>query len=144
MVKAVIALGVLLLATSAVASETSYLCVTDLATGFSFDKTTSSWKVANFAPRGKYLVSRSSGKGYAWEVKAVGDKEPQATCKKDFSEFGTLVCEGFTELRMNRNSGRFLAIYAIGYWSDDKNLLDGILREGANTPNMEIGKCSPL
>ena len=130
---------------SSVAAETSFLCVTDMASGFVFDKSRDSWKSAILTPREKYLVSKSTQKGYAWEVNEVGSKTPIAACKDDFNEIGILVCEGLKELRMNKNSGRFLAIYAIGYWNDNKNSKENdLFREGANTPSMEIGKCSPL
>lgn len=144
MIKVALALGALLLSSSVAAAD-SYLCVADMAAGFSFEKTARNWKSSTLIPKGKYIVSRSTRKGFTWEVKEVGDKDASILCKDDFSEKGALVCDGFTQFRMNRTSGRFLAVYVIGYWTDDKNAKEGeLFREGADTPHMEIGKCSPL
>jgi len=44
---------------------------------------------------------------------------------------------------MNKKNLRFLNAYLIGYVTDGlENEITG--GEGSNTPNVEIGKCSPL
>ena len=122
----------------------SYLCVADSAAGFSFDKANKTWRHANFRTDKKYILSRSKQPGVAWDVKDFG--VPVATCKSNFNDRGFLFCQGFGyEFRFNKNNSRFMIAYLIGYWSDSP-VQKGSLSsdEGANTPSIEIGKCSPL
>lgn len=120
----------------------SYLCVAELATGFSYDGAKKKWKSADFRSEKKLVVSRSKQKSHAWETKEVGDSLPGATCEKDFNEAGNLFCSGVFDLRLNNRTLRFLYVYPIGYWSDgDKT---GMSKEGDNTPALVIGKCSPV
>lgn len=143
MTKIAFIFGMLLLPTIAI-SDVSYLCVADRATGFGYEKSTG-WSNVSFTASSKYLVSKSTRKDTTWEVKTVGQRVPFSLCENDFSENGALICKGLPEIRMNRISGRFLSVYPIGYWSDDMNVKgETRFREGANTPFMEIGKCSPL
>jgi hypothetical protein len=67
-------------------------------------------------------------------------------CKNDFDAKGALTCDGvLTELRINRIAGRFLSSTPFGYWNDKLSAADNDpMRDGANSPHMEIGKCSPL
>lgn len=132
-----------LLSSTAFAGE-SYLCIADLATGFAFDKKQGTWGNTNFKPTGKYLVSKAMNKESNWEIKEVGDSMAFAFCKDDFSENGSLPCGGFYEFRMNRNTLRFLRAYLIGYWTDGPKSPDRLPSEGADTPAIHIGKCSPL
>jgi hypothetical protein len=120
----------------------SYLCVTDLTTGFSFDSARSRWKSTDFRSEKKLVVSRAKQKAYAWEAREMGDSLPGAACEKDVNEAGNLFCSGVFDIRINTRSLRFLYVYPIGYWSDDDKT--AMSKEGANTPAMAIGKCSPL
>ena len=138
-------LGLFVLASHSIAAETPLLCVADMASGFAFDKSKGSWNAATFRTQKKYLVTKSSQKGFAWDIKEVGEKLPISACEKDFNEDGILTCDGFQEFHINKTNGRFLSAYRIGYWNDNSSSdKDDIFREGKNTPHMEIGKCSPL
>jgi len=132
-----------LFAAPASASD-SYVCVTDMATGFAFNETRKQWHSTDFKENTKYLVSRAKREGYAWEVKTVGSTIALIFCKADFNEAGALRCEGdLAEFSMNKKNLRFLYFYRAGYWTDNtgSNVLG---REGGNTPAIGIGKCSPL
>ena len=120
----------------------SYLCVADLTTGFSFDNVRKKWTSADFRSEKKLVLTRVKQKTHAWEVKEVGDSRPGATCEQDFNEAGNLFCTGIFDIRFNSRKLKFLYVYPIGYWSDDDK--SGMSREGANTPALAIGKCSPL
>ena len=51
------------------------------------------------------------------------------------------------EFRMNNKNLRFLVAYLVGYWLDDipgDEFEPFPFPEGANTPNMQIGKCTSL
>lgn len=129
------------LSLSAIAAD-SYVCLAELTTGFSFDAGKNKWKSTDFRSEKKLVISRVKQKSYAWEAKEVGDSRPGATCEQDFNEAGNLFCSGVFDLRFNNRTLRFLYVYPIGYWSDDARV--GMSREGANTPALAIGKCSPL
>jgi hypothetical protein len=132
-----------LLSLSATAS-TSYVCVTDMATGFAFDQNRKQWRTADFNAGKKYLVSKATGEPYAWEVKEIGTSWALMVCAHDFNEGGSLFCKGTgMDLSMNKKTLRFLVTYPVGYWAD--NVVDAEwAKEGANSPYMAIGKCSPL
>lgn len=136
---------------SASALAESYICIEDQSVGFRYDKATDKWEGEIFkASNTKYVYSKSSRTG-GWEIKVVGKSYPEAKCDADFNKAGLLICaDGFTQFRMNKNNGRYLAVSPIGYWSDIKKLpknaspIDYLFLEGQNTPYIEIGKCSPM
>jgi hypothetical protein len=60
-------------------------------------------------------------------------------------------CEGFIEFGMSKTNLRFMAVQFTGYWNDvlnpktvGKEFRGEEFGEGANTPYMEIGKCSKI
>lgn len=131
-------LGALL--STSVSASNSYLCITDMATGFAFDKNQNQWHSADFKAGRKYIVSKQTDSESAWEVREVGLNFATSFCKDGFTKYGTLSCQGPEIFLMNKNSLRFLSVYIVGYWgSDDKST-----HEGENTPSISIGKCSPL
>ena len=133
-----------LLSVSASAS-TSYLCLTDMDTGFAFDKDRQQWHSVDFRAESKYVVSKATTGAHAWEVKQVGYEIPFIVCTQDFNELRLLFCAGIGDFRMNKHTLRFLYSYPIGYWNTapEGSPHQG-LREGADAPHMAIGKCSPL
>ena len=117
-----------------------YLCVADKATGFVYNKRAKSWQQANFAVKDtKYILSFLKKSAYKYKVTEMGKDFQMATCKDGFSRYGNLICGGGSlgmDFRFNRNSGRYIKTYPGGYHTggDAK----------ADTPSIEIGKCSPL
>lgn len=137
-----------LFSASALASD-SYRCVSDRVTGFVFDKARKEWRSAEFKPDHTYVIGKTTRQGYLWEVKESGEKEPLIYCPRDFNEFGSFHCSGATtEFRMNKDNGRFLRAYLVGYWTDEtaatKSDRIDLLEEGKYTPFLEIGKCSAM
>jgi hypothetical protein len=126
------------------AAVESYLCTSDMATGFSFDKERRMWGNAAFMDGRKYLVARSSENPSKWEVKTIGQPEPSASCDDGFSGDGLMMCRGAIEFRMNRNSLRFIAAHLFGYWTADIPSPSGEFQEGKFTPYLLIGMCSRL
>jgi hypothetical protein len=122
-------------------SVTSYLCVADKATGFS-RKSGGDWEATEFKADEKYLVKRPSKDNLldgddeknVWIVTKVGTDFPLYGCGSDFSDAGSLVCDGFGEFFVNRKTLRFQAYYPIGY----------VVERAGNTPYLTIGKCSKL
>ena len=76
-----------LLSVSASASI-SYLCVTDMDTGFAFDKDRQQWHSVDFRAESKFVVSKTTTGAHAWEVKQVGYEIPFIVCTQDFNELG--------------------------------------------------------
>lgn len=124
-------------------AQSAYVCVTEMATGFKFNKATSSWGVTGFKAAQQYLVKRVAEKGITWSITVVGHQSAMAHCENDFSDQGFLLCRGYQEFRMNKKNLRFLTAYLIGYVTDATGA-PVLGPEGSNTPSLEIGKCSPL
>jgi len=126
-------------------TPSSYLCVSDKATGFAFDKRAKQWNQANFYVENKYLIYRSTSKGHAWEVKKVGPLTSINICVDDFNFLGHLSCKGGErEFRFSNASLRFTSTHLVGYWSDANPKVKSFGEEGDEAPYIEIGKCSPL
>ncbi len=132
-------------ATAPQQSDQSFVCLPDLATGFRFDSASREWHTATFETHERYVISRSSRPGRQWEVKEVGNSTPIAWCKADFTEGGTLACDGFQTFKMNRTTMRYLSAYLLGYFYQGAAAPDtSLAREGGDTPYIEIGRCSSL
>jgi hypothetical protein len=152
MIRLIFALVALLLScplaavTFSAAPADSYLCIADTATGFRFEKSTGSWKQASNKPDSKYLITKTSKDKESvtgpdgWQVKQLGQSANTTLCKDGFDEDGYLVCYNYLDVfRMNKNNGRYLYVYLVGYWDAGKKH-----PEGNDNPYMEIGKCSSL
>jgi hypothetical protein len=126
---------IFLFSTNAIA-QTGYVCIADKAAGFSFDTYSKTWNNANFkVSDSKYVLSKSGG---SWQWKKMGESYP-SSCG-EFSEYGYLKCDnGFTQVSFNKKNLRYMKSYLVGYVNG------GIAgKEGEDTPNIEIGKCSPI
>ena len=134
-----LAVAISLFCSPVVADAQQYLCVVERAVGFAYKS--NSWENAHFKTENKYIISKGDGKGY--KVTKVGDKNELVSCEKDFNEFGYLFCSGLPEFKFNKNNGRFLLAYLLGYY----NVLpqqNKITDENSDTPYLEIGRCSPF
>lgn len=142
---ALVILLVCLISTVALADE-SYLCIGEHATGFAFNGKNKTWSTARFPPH-KWIVKKSTNPKYKLEIVEFGEEYPTLKCDTDFNDSGNLICldtggEGWGQFRMSKNNLRYLWAYPYGYWSDTNEVK--ALKEGANTPLMEIGKCSKI
>jgi hypothetical protein len=142
-------LALLLASSGARAQEvSSYICVTDMATGFRFDQGSKTWQQARFNASSKYIVSRPKERSmFSWELREVGSQDTRGFCKNDFNEVGNLFCDTMGgQFKFSKGTLRFIHTYAMGYWHDQNPLVENKYRskEGADTPFIEIGKCSPL
>ncbi len=130
------------LISSSVTHAEQFLCVADLATGFKFNSASKSWENANFnVSSEKFIISKSEIDKQSYKVTLMGEKVEQAVCEEDFNEAGILFCDGFSEYRFNKNNGRYVKVYLIGYYTYTAgSTMFG--EDGKNTPHIEIGKCS--
>ena|SRR5215213_2691024 len=107
------------------AHAAQYLCVTEKSVVFAYDKVTKTWDNANFTTDAKYLVSESNDPKYAYQLTRIGNKDPLASCKQGFNEYGYIFCTtfpgynsfGFYDFRFNRINGRFLFSSLAGYYN---------------------------
>lgn len=125
----------------------SYVCVADISAGIRFDKQSRQWEGTKFTANEKLVVSRATGefaKKYKWMVKTVGRTWPSYLCEEDFNDAGYLSCVGFGDFRFNHRNGRYMSTYMVGYVSDGLGKDSVSSEEGADTPSLTAGKCSPL
>jgi len=135
------------LLTTKVSSDDSYLCISDISTGFRFNKALDKWDIVNFiVDEERYFINKSIEKNIAWEVTQIGKSSKITLCKEDFDEYGFLYCESNIIFKMNKLNLRFLKIYPTGYYnSSSKNNQDIVLyKDGSSKPYIEIGRCSPV
>lgn len=125
----------------------SYICVSDMSTGFKYNTTLDKWEIANFiADKNQYIVSRSIDKNIVWEVKRIKDNSELALCKEDFDDYGFLYCELNDIFKMNKFTLRFININPSGYYNSSSKNNQGVVlyKDGSSTPYIEIGKCSSI
>lgn len=145
MLKPSVVCALLAFAAPVQASAESWLCITDMATGFSADKTTKIWTQANFKPVGRYIIKPSTNPRWKYIVSKFGESEalPEATCNSGPNEYGYLNCEpGFGDFKFNSNNLRFIRTYIAGYVEIGSH--NKYMTEGNDDPGIEIGRCSKL
>ncbi len=126
--------------------EESYLCITDEATGFKFNKSLDKWESANFKAGRKFLVGREPIYEHAFVVREVGEQMETSWCKQDFDDYGYLHCTGFALFNMSKISLRFILVDTGGYIGSVKKDKQGKVTfdPKEHTSYMSIGKCSSL
>ena len=131
------------------AGPNAYLCVTELATGLTFDKQAKRWNIAA-SPPGKYVVSRrqpdehrwDGALPYEWKVIPVGSRSPEAFCNEDLANENALICRGDSEFRLNKKALRFERALLGGYWAQGFAYPGG--QEGDFASSLSMGKCNPM
>ena len=138
--------------------DLKWLCVSEKATGFAYRSGT--WSQTNFRPDYKYLIrpldevstgGRTGNEDYG--VYQFGEAYPVFFCTQSFYEgfpdksdtpAGYIYCSSMTGFfSFNMYNLRFTHAYRGGY-SVVVPKINNILDEGADTPLIEIGTCSPL
>lgn len=133
-----IALVCLLAMQSAYAQEDKkWICVADKGTGFRFEH--GQWQMVNFnVIDHKFIVSKKKGLDGVVKYHATRVGKTYGTPCNDnkLNEYGYLFCRSIVEYRINTRALRYLSVYPVGYYDGEDN--------NKNTPNIVIGKCSPL
>ena len=135
-----------MLAVPVQASAESWLCIPDMATGFRYDKILRKWTQSTFQTDGeRMIIKKASDPQVRYEVREFGkdDTLPLARCQKDFTEYGFLKCEGIlSEFKFNKKNMRYIRTYLAGY----VEIIPGntFMKEGNDTPLIEIGRCSAI
>ncbi len=135
----------------------SYICVSELSTGFAYNSVTNQWETSDFIADSKYIVKKIKNHSYKWVVKEIGSDDTVAICDEEFSKIDhidseILRCESISEFKINRTNMRFINIYSDGYYDvgkvSDSHPFSNVVRktqtEGYITPLMEIGHCSKI
>ena len=127
----------LMISTSVFANE-SYLCIADKATGFSFNKQSKTYERRNFnVSKGKYILKNNNN---TWEWTDFGRK--YSLCTGSFNASGIFGCGDFESVTFNKNNLRYVKTSIFGYLvGGDKNFN---IKDGENDPYIEIGECSPM
>lgn len=123
--------------TAIAADDPSWLCVADAANGFSFQR--GAWQPTTFNVKDKrYLLSKGTdfrSTGYRW--KEFGSSNPGKVCAENRT--GGYVC-GENDLPaktvFDQATLRYMTVYPYGYLEGEDN--------NADTPHIEIGRCSRL
>jgi hypothetical protein len=134
------------LTVSPAANAESWLCIGDLATGFAFNKETRRWEITKFNTNdSRYIISSSQSKESPYLVRNFGSDSsfPLAFCKDGFSADTFLRCRGLvTDFSFNVKTMRYSYSYNVGYINPTPGVND--MKEGDDTPLIEIGRCSRL
>jgi len=140
----------LLIFVSANAAAAEWLCIADMFAGFTFEK--GKWQAASGSHRQKYVLGMATENEIrtarllkknppVWVVRRFGEKYGMSC--GDFNEQDMLLCRDVQEFSFNRQTGRFLYTYPVGYSNVLSNEV-GTKMESADVPRMIIGKCHPL
>ncbi len=139
------------LLTTQASAEESYVCIADLSTGFKLNTITKQWETANFRTDNKYLISREKrgNMNWVWKGKKFGEEYSDFFCEEDFNDHGYLTCSGIVgKFIMNKTNLRYSLYTHIGFVTanimNDKGEMVNKESDGADTPYMEIGKCSSM
>jgi hypothetical protein len=126
----------------------SYLCVTDYSIGYDYDEATASWRPAKFQPKEKYLIRPLAPPEQSNLATSIftptvgvfpmGDYHPVSPCEWfNIRPDRMLVCHGVYGFAFNESNFRFQASY-LGLY-----LYPPIAGVKADSPTLDIGKCSP-
>jgi hypothetical protein len=125
-------------------SQDAYLCVSDGAAGIGYSAATKRWSATTFDVAGKRYIFRRPkesetfrGKVVKWGLYEFGKDTISTPCFEDFNSSNLISCYWTTYFLFNRDNLRFQSFYTLGYVVPAPN------QEGADTPNIEFGHCSP-
>lgn len=133
------------------AADGAYLCIADMATGFSLDQSTKQWQVTRFdISKSRYVVKYNEN-GATWNE--FGSPLPPVQCSA-FDRFGYIACPpsgGVQQVTFNRMNLKYQLIQLAGWIGSDlpppdKRLasLWNSFQTKPDTPLIEIGRCSAL
>lgn len=135
-IKGILASMLAITISSAFAQDMTYLCVSELSTGFSYEKNTKKWVQTKFITENeKYLLKESKGIFLAKHF----DGLTNSSCEK-LNANGFTNCKiGDAEFFFNKNSKRFQVYGKLGYVGTSKSI-----DELGYTPSLTIGTCTEL
>lgn len=129
---------------SAALDVNGYICVTDMSTGFAYNKAQRQWHVTTFAPTKKFVVSKGKKRSEPWTVTEVGSDYPDCSTGQ-WREDGFFFCDAglLGKFMMHAKDLRFEYVYLYGYVG--VNEVPPPLHlppEGSDDPALLIGRCT--
>jgi hypothetical protein len=117
------------------AGDGQWICIADAATGFRFEN--GKWTDVSFdIEKDRYVISKSAATK-KYKITKIGESFGDDCEEGELDDFGWLHCGKLvTQWRINLKSLRYILTYPFGYAEGFDN--------NADTPLIEIGKCSPL
>lgn len=134
--KKILTLMLAITITSSFAQDKTYLCVSELSTGFSYEKKMKKWVQSKFIIENeKYVLKETKGTFSAKQF----DGLTNSICE-NLNANGFLNCKiGESELFFNINSKRFQVYVKQGYVGTSKST-----DEYGFTPSLTIGSCTQI
>lgn len=145
-----VVLMILLAVVSINAAAEEWLCIAELFAGFTYKN--GKWKTASGLHKQKYVIGAATENEIraakllkrdppVWVVKKLGENNG-LSCG-DFNDQDILLCHDVQGFSFNRQTGRFLYTYPVGYFGVSSNEIEA-KKEDADAPRMTIGKCHPM
>ena len=114
-------------------ADDSYLCITDLVSGFHYSEDHAAWEHAKFLSGEKFVIRKRRADSY--QVERVGNNSKwsaKCTHRTDQSNDSFSCVSGTDQFHFNRKELRFTAFRYFGYWNGSTDSL-----------SISIGKCFP-
>jgi hypothetical protein len=136
-------IGFILLLLPFSAKSDQYICTTDKATGFFYEKNKKEWISTNFKSEDKFVIKQTKpikeNSFSTYEVTKFGDESPMYRCNYSSNDNPIIRCSLRTSFFPNifyysKTTGQF------------QEYVHGTLVTGqtSDTPYIAIGKCSPF
>ena len=135
--KIIVAAIYLTISTFALSQEVTYLCVSDLSTGFTYEKNLHKWTNSKFKADEKFIVKKLKSEYTVkkFDVNFITNCDGANTHVNGF--LNCPIPDG--DFFVNLNSKRFQYYQRIGYVGTDKSI-----DEMGLTPHVTIGTCSTM
>lgn len=125
----ILAITTVLSANTAVAD--SYLCITDLVSGFHYDEERASWQQSTFLPGERFEIEERRQDVYVVKkLDAERGWTAQCLARTDLSEDSFSCTSGGNQFHFNRKLLQFTSLRVFGYWNGSHDSL-----------SMSLGKC---
>ena len=131
----------LLMVSTNVFANGSYLCIADKSTGFSFNKRSETYESENFNVSESKYILKNNNNTLEW----TDFGKNYSICEGSFNTYGFFNCNALGEqIIFNKNNLRYVKSSIFGYTSVGSPFGKSVIKDGENTPFIEIGKCSPM
>lgn len=133
MTKKMLALTIFTLFSTNALADASYLCITDLVSGFHHDENRDNWEHTTFLPGERFAINERRKDVY--EVKKLGDERTWSaicTARTDLTDDSFSCTSGTDQFHFNRKLLRFTSFRFFGYWNGSTDSL-----------SISIGQCFP-
>lgn len=131
--KKLLALTIFTLFSNNALASASYLCITDLVSGFYYDEGLAEWQQTTFLPGEKFMVTER--RQNVFDVRKLDTERSwsaKCTVRADLTEDSFSCTSGTNQFHFNRKLLRFTSFRLFGYWNGSNDSL-----------SMSVGECFP-